>query len=112
MNNLKQLFKQSLESIFPVNAQYDYEENLNKIRINYEIQVEKRTTYKNSRSICIHFNIDVITAFRNANNSRLSKLEKSLQKFLKSSLSDYDENGPHDSAFDIDVDDRVLDLDF
>ena len=112
MSNLKQFFNQSLHSIFPENANYDYEESSNKIRITYKIPEERRINYKSSQPICIHFDKCVVDEFRNAKTSKLNKLERSLKKFLQISLSNYDENGPHDSAFNIHVDDRILDSDF
>ncbi len=109
---LKQMFQAYLAELFPETAEFE-DNGRQTLRITYPLaQTSPGSRY--SRPVDLVFDEEVIAGFRaaiDANNvARQDRFGDLLEELVRTCLSEYDEAGPIDTAFQIDIDRRVLDL--
>jgi hypothetical protein len=111
MASLKEMFRDYLADFFPDEAEFE-DDGGQRLRITYPIP-EAVPGQRYSRPVVLLFDKEVIAAFAAiAGNdvARQDRIGELLEEMVGRCLQDYDEGWPPETAFQIDVDSRVLDL--
>lgn len=112
MASLKEMFRDYLADLFPDEAEFE-DDGGQRLQITYPIP-EAVPGQRYSRPVVLLLDKEVIAAFNAAiaknDVARQDRIGELLEEMVGRCLQDYDEGGPPETAFQIDVDSRVLDL--
>lgn len=112
MANLKEMFHMYLADLFPDGAEFA-DDGGRKLRVMYAIK-ETVPGRRYSRPVVIDFEPYVIVEYQGALDSgnvpRQDRIGDRLCEIVRGRLESYDVHGPIDTAFQIYIDSRALDL--
>lgn len=112
MASLKEMFRDYLADLFPDETEFE-DDGGQRLRITYPLS-EAVPGRRYSRPVVLLFDKELIAAFNAAiaenDVARQERIGELLEEMVGRCLQDYDEGGPAETAFQIDVDSHILDL--